>query len=457
MTKKMPQQEQRAQYINKIWAARIQLDKKETVIVRGKEIKPIAWSAIDLLSEAMRIDGYIPHVKRPQPPNILYACDDEIRSNPLKVAEMAERWADSRKAVTGRAHQRNSPVLAGVVISLPKEMLDEWQAFRDAALQWLKDKYGDRLKLVIEHLDEENPHFHAYLIARHGLDKNQKPFSEPFGAVHEGYAESRSTRRDAIKKNGSSAGAKTGKAFVDAMKEYQDKFQNDVARHFNLARLGPQMKKLSHAEAVRQRDIRKAEADRLEAEKMKEKAFEEVRAAMEARRLANAEIAEKKVEAEKEAEAISKQLIEDAQERAKVESQRIVEIAKIAAEEKERTIQALMKGNEQVAVQVYRENIKLKNDLRLTERALEAAKQEIEVWKNKFQSAYSWLKDAVGKLESFEYFGLSHIFKASEKAGDGTGTDSESSMFPEGEKRKRLFDIPKPAPKRRKKEDEDIY
>jgi len=455
--KKTAETPQRAQYINKTWAARIQVDKKEKVIVRGREITPVSWSALDLLMEALRKDGHMPHVKAPKPPGILYAFSDEIRDDPLKVADLAEAWADSRKAVTGRAHQRNSPVLAGVVISLPKEMLDEWPAFRDASLQWLKEKYGERLKLVIEHLDEENPHFHAYLIANHGIDKDGVPFSEDFGAVHEGYAGSRSTRREAIKKNGNSSGAKTGKAFVDAMKEYQDKFQHDVARHFNLARLGPQMKKLTHAEAVRQRDIRKAEEARLEAEKMKEKAFEEVRAAMEARRLANEEIARRKADAKKEAEAISKQMIEDAQERAKVESQRILKIAKLAAEEKERTIQALMRGDEQVAVRVFRENAKLKADLRLTERALEAAKQEIELWKNKFQSAYSWLKEAVGKLETFGYFGLSHIFKTGGSGGKGTGTDSDSSMTPDSAAKRKILDLPKPAPKRRKKEDEDSY
>ena len=438
---------QRAQFINKTWAASIQLDKKEKVIVRGREITPVAWSATDLLMEALRKDGYIPHVKAPRPPGILYACSDEIRNDPVKVADLAQEWADSRKAITGRAHQRNSPVLAGVVISLPKEMIDDWEKFRDASLKWLKEKYGARLRLVIEHLDEENPHLHAYLIPLHGLDKDGKPFSESFGVVHEGYAESRSTRRGAITKTGSSAGAKTGKAFVDAMKEYQDKFQHDVARYFNLARLGPQMKKLTHAEAIRQRDIRKAEEQRIEAEKLREKAFEEVRAAMEARRLANAEIARKAALAEEEVHAMGAQVIEDAKERAKVEGQRIVQIAKLAAEEKERTIQALLMGDERVALRVFKENMKLREDLRLTERALAAAKQEVHVWKNKFQSAYSWLKDAVKQLEFFGDFSFSRIFskqtveqlRERERPSEGAKGGAIASS--------KLSSLPKPAPK----------
>jgi hypothetical protein len=458
------QEEQRAQYINKIWAARIQLDKKEKVIVRGREITPVAWSATDLLMEALRKDGHIPHVKAPRPPGILYACSDEVRDDPLKVAELADKWAESRKAVTGRAHQKNSPVVAGVVISLPKEMLDDWPPFRDASLKWLKEKYGERLKLVIEHLDEENPHFHAYLIPLHGVGKDGAPFSEPFGAVHEGYAESRSTRRGAIEKLGTSKGAKTGKAFVDAMVEYQNKFQHDVARHFNLARLGSKKKKLNHIEAVRERDTRKAEADRLEAEKLKEKAFEEVRAAMEARRLANAEIARKAALAEEEAQAMSAQVIEEARERATAEGQRIVEEAKRTAKESEKTIKALMKGDETIALKVYRDNIKLKKDLDLTEKALAAAKIEVEKWKSKFYSAYSWLKAAVSKLESFKFFGFSHIFRNDDDADKeigGSGGASANAMTPWSTEdvtaKKKLFILPKPVPKNKRREEEDEF
>jgi hypothetical protein len=413
----------RAQYINKTWAARVQLEKKETIIVGNRPIKAVAWSALDLLCEAMRVDGHIPHVKNPKIPRILYACSDEIRENPLKVADLADAWARSVKAVTGRAHQRNSPVMAGVVFSLPKEMIDEWPAFRDASVKWMKEKYGERLKLVIEHQDEENPHAHCFLLSNFGIDADGKPFSEPFGAVHEGYAESRSARRKAIEKSGNNAvtkkgkgytkGANTKSAFKDAMKDYQDKFYYDVARHFNLTRLGPRMKKLSHAEAVRQRDIRKAEAERIAAEELRLKAFEEVRAAMEARRLASLDIAQQRIAAQENADMMSARVLEEAQERAKVEGQRIIQIAKLAAEDKENIIKALLENDERIAVRILKENIKLKEDFRLLDRSMATAEKEIEHWKEKFYSAYNWLQDAVRRLEFFGEFGFSKIFKNS--------------------------------------------
>jgi len=414
------QEPNRAQYINKTWAARIQLEKKETIIVGSRPIKAVTWSALDLLSEAMRVDGHVPHVKNPKPPRILYASCDEIQKNPLKVADLADAWAQSVKAVTGRAHQRNSPVMAGIVFSLPKEMIDEWPAFRDASIKWMKKKYGERLKLVIEHQDEENPHCHAYLLSNFGVGADGKPFSESFGAVHEGYAESRSARRKAIEKLGNNAVTKKGKgytkgattrsAFKDAMKDYQDRFYYDVARHFNLTRLGPQVKKLNHAEAIRQRNIKKAETERIAAEELRLKAFEEMRAAMEARRLANLDIDQQRVAAQENAEMISAKVIEDALERAKVEGHRIIKGAKLAAEDKENTIRALIENDERVAVRMLKENIKLKEDLRLLDKSFAKAEKEIEHWRNKFYSAYSWLQDAVRRLEFLGDFGLSKIF-----------------------------------------------
>jgi len=271
------------QFIHKDWSARIQIEKKNTIIVGNRPVKAVAWSATDLLSEALRLEGHIPHVLKPELPGILYACNDQIREDPLKVADLAEEWARSVKEVTGRAHQKNSPVMANGVISFPRERMDVWPAFRDASLVWLKKKYGERLKLVVEHaIDEAHPHIHYYAIPLKG---------ESFGAVHEGYAESRTTRRNKIKEIGKNAvdkkgkaftkGASTGKAYIDAMKDYQDDFHNKVGKHFALARLGPRVEKLSHAEAIRQRNERKAEADRLAAETLRDKADVELIAAIE--------------------------------------------------------------------------------------------------------------------------------------------------------------------------------
>ncbi|MGJ9417685.1 hypothetical protein ACHAC9_07965 [Massilia sp. CMS3.1] len=437
------------QFIHKDWSARIQIEKKSTIIVGNRPVKAVAWSVTDLLSEALRIEEHIPHVLKPEPPGILYACNDEIRENPLKVADLADEWARSVKEVTGRAHQKNSPVMANGVISFPRERMDDWPAFRDASLAWLKKKYGERLKLVVEHAtDEAHPHVHYYAVPTKG---------ESFGAVHEGYGESRTTRRNKIEEVGKNAvdkkgkaftkGASTGKAYIDAMKGYQDDFHNKVGKYFALARLGPQVEKLSHAEAIRQRNERKAEADRLAAEKLRDKADDELIAALEERRVSNLEMARKAAQVETEAEEAGRQMIEEARERSRIEAQRLMEAAKIAAEEKKRTIDALLKGDERVAIRVFKENVKLKEELRTTRTALAAAKQEIELLKAKFSSAYNWLKDAVKKLEFIGDFSFSRIFARQAVEELREREKARGGERDKGKVGSKLSSLPKPAPK----------
>jgi hypothetical protein len=435
------------QFIHKDWSARVQIEKKNTIIVGNRPVKAVAWSASDLLSEALRLEGHIPHVLKPEPPGILYACNDEIREDPLKVADLADDWARSVKEVTGRAHQKNSPVMANGVISFPRERMDDWPAFREACLIWLRKKYGERLKLVVEHAtDEAHPHVHYFAIPLKG---------ESFGAVHEGYGESRATRRTKIEQTGKNAvdkkgrgftkGASTGKAYIDAMKGYQDDFHNKVGKHFALARLGPQVEKLSHAEAIRQRNERKAEADRLAAETLRDKADVELIAALEERRVSNLKMARKAAQIEAEAHEAGKQLIEDARERSRIEAQRLMEVANVAAEAKKRTIDALLKGDERLAIRVLKENVQLKEELRTTQKALTAAKQEVEVLKAKFSSAYNWLKDAVKKLEFFGDFSFSRIF--SRQAVEELSEGAREGERDKGKFGSKLSSLPKPSPK----------
>ena len=132
---------------------------------------------------------------------------------------------------------------------------------------------------------------------------------------------------------------------------------------------------------------------------------------MEARRLAILHMEQQRLADQENAEMISSKMIEDAQEIAKVEGQRILKAAKLAAEYKENTIRALIENDDRIVVRVFKENIQLKEDLRLLDTSLENAKKEIEHWREKFYSAYNWLSDAVRRLEFLGDFGLSKIFK----------------------------------------------
>jgi len=121
-------------------------------------------------------------------------------------------------------------------------------------------------------------------------------------------------------------------------------------------------------------------------------------------------MARKAAQVKVEAYEAGRQMIEDAREQSSIEAQRLMTAANIATEEKRRTIDALLRGDERLALRVFKENVHLKEELRATQKALAAAKQEIEVLAAKFSSAYNWLKDAVKKLEFFGDFSFSRIF-----------------------------------------------
>lgn len=198
------------------WAARSRTAKKTTTRQNSMTTRASGWSAADLAGEAMRLPGHCDHVAEPLPPRVLFGVD------PIQAAAEAEAWGDQAKESSGRALRRNAPVMAAGVVSFPRERLDDWPAFRDATVEALKDKYGDRLRSVVEHLDEAHPHLHFYVVPKPG---------EAFGEVHEGYKASREARKE--------PGNKIREAYTSAMKGWQDWLHGAVGQRFGLERIGP--------------------------------------------------------------------------------------------------------------------------------------------------------------------------------------------------------------------------
>lgn len=129
------------------------------------------WSAAEVAAEAMRDPDSCPHVSAPKPPNLLHGC------SPRDAVQIAKHWAESSKDAKGRKLRSDGLALAAGVISLPNEQQQDWPRFREAAVHWLKQQYGERLRSVIEHIDEAHPHLHFYAVPLPG---------ERFEALHKG-------------------------------------------------------------------------------------------------------------------------------------------------------------------------------------------------------------------------------------------------------------------------------
>ena len=102
-------------------------------------------------------------------------------------------------------------------------------------MDWLKEKYGDNLRCVVEHQDESHPHIHFYCVSKKG---------QSFDDLHEG----KRAQKELKKKNPKATKQEQNIAFAEAMRATQDDFSNRVGQRFGLARLGPGRRRLTRAQ-----------------------------------------------------------------------------------------------------------------------------------------------------------------------------------------------------------------
>jgi hypothetical protein len=240
--------------------------------------KKSAWTARDIANEADRKEGAHPHVENPKPPNILFGM------SACEVVDFAEE-AVEKETITGRTKDGKSfrkavrsdvpIVLAGVTSFQNPNGLDEngnersdeqkreeWERYeqwKTLTVEWLKDKYGDGLRSVIEHTDEEHPHLHFYVVAA-------KP-SRTRTLYHDGFKEAGESVKLGEK-------ATAGKAYRSAMTEFQDGFWKAVASRVGMARSGPKRARLTRdqwqkvkaenmmiADTLKRASLKESEAD----------------------------------------------------------------------------------------------------------------------------------------------------------------------------------------------------
>ncbi|MGB7482976.1 MAG: hypothetical protein WA909_04825 [Castellaniella sp.] len=181
------------------------------------------WSIRDILAEANREEGNYYHVQNAQKPTLLLGTV-------AGVEKAANDWADNAKDGRGHKLRKDGLCLMAGVVSLPREQEKDWPKFRNDSIQWLKDKYGDRLKAVVEHQDETHPHIHFYIVPKIG---------EKFDDIHAGKKAAADAKEQGKKKG------EQNKEYCEAMRLWQDNFNAKVASKYGLARLGPGRRRLT--------------------------------------------------------------------------------------------------------------------------------------------------------------------------------------------------------------------
>lgn len=225
---------------------------------------PAGQSVAQVLGEAARQPEFSAHVKSPQPPLVVFGLSpDQVAE---KHAEMVAGGAVTVRLADGTVKQRavrsDRHTLMTAIASHPhltaQVMQDasanaDYQTWVRLNVAFFDTLYGERLVSVVQHLDEEHPHLHAFVLPLGDRNCLARDLNPAWTAKVEAEAAAKAQGLDA------KAAVKLGNAaYKDRARALQDQYYHEVSVSAGLTRDGPRRQRQSRA----QWQARKAEADR---------------------------------------------------------------------------------------------------------------------------------------------------------------------------------------------------
>ena len=214
------------------------------------------FSVKEILAEARRDEGACPHVPNPKEPDLIYGMElAELEA--LHDSMCNEAKETNKKGIT-RGIRKDQQTMGTIILSFPsiKENEDpadyekDFERWKKLSISWLKNKYGDELKTIIEHTDESNPHLHCYLI--------------PDDLKADKYNIGRCAKKefmlspDAQKLDKKEANKLGDRKYKEAWREWQDSYFNEVSIACGLTRIGSHSRRLSRKEKKQEQQQAKA-------------------------------------------------------------------------------------------------------------------------------------------------------------------------------------------------------
>jgi len=201
------------------------------------------WGVHQVLDEAERKEGNCPHVEKPLPPKVVYGCSmDELRAEHDQVDGALCTLSNGKS----RKIRSTQSTMASCVFSYPvsmdevrkdKKEQQRYLEWRKRTIDFIKEEWGDNLKNVVQHFDESHPHLHC-----HALSPDWDATK-----LHPGLTASKGLK-----------GKEASLAYCEAMRDFQNRYQEQVGRFCGQTRLGPGRRRLT-------RDQWKAEQSQQEA------------------------------------------------------------------------------------------------------------------------------------------------------------------------------------------------
>ena len=183
-----------------------------------------------IIAEAIRAEGNCPHVTEPQAPRYIVGNDAVMQGMQAEI----ERNLDAHhKRVGGKKVRSDAHVLLAGVASFPRDLQnaepETYEKWERKTVEWLQKKYGDDLKVVLMHNDEDHPHIHFYVYSAEKVNAKE---------LHDGYLAA--AKLPPMTKE-------AGIAHANAMREMQSAYYADVAHECGLLRDGPKRKRMDRA------------------------------------------------------------------------------------------------------------------------------------------------------------------------------------------------------------------
>ena len=172
-----------------------------------------------VLSEMKREEGFTSHLETIAAPEVLYGSIDALERS---IERYEAEFKTTDKNGKEKKLRKDACILLAGVVSLDRADEEIWDEYKTKAIEYLKNKYGENLKCVVEHTDETNPHFHFYVVGNKNQDLN---------LLHDGkLAVSKLAKEDKKKLHQT--------AYTEAMIKFQDDFYVQVSNKFGLSRTG---------------------------------------------------------------------------------------------------------------------------------------------------------------------------------------------------------------------------
>ncbi|WP_199731615.1 plasmid recombination protein, partial [Enterobacter hormaechei] len=159
------------------------------------------------------------HLEQVNAPQVLYGSIDALERS---IERYEAEFKTTDKNGKEKKLRKDACILLAGVVSLDRADEEIWEEYKKSSIEYLKNKYGENLKCVVEHTDETNPHFHFYVVGNQKQDLN---------LLHDGkLAVSKLAKEDKKKLHQT--------VYTEAMIKFQDDFYTKVSNKFGLSRTG---------------------------------------------------------------------------------------------------------------------------------------------------------------------------------------------------------------------------